>query len=634
MLLAFVALVLVSVHAGGALAVAALTEAPVAPHRFHVEGWTGMTHSYSTIADQLMLALSQRNDAEIASFKQMPLFDARWKDLVHKNVLYDEETGRALRNLTARRVGGSSSAAAAHDNRTSTLRVSINFEPSSTMRTFVLATTECGNWDARALAGSTPFSAEALARSNLHVLTPSLWSMAGFLRAGAPLHRLSILPHGVAAAFAPRPLRARAAYRRRFQMAGRFVVLHVSSLTRNKGIDSLLLCFRDFFEQAVDALQPVPLLILKGSTLHNSLVHLQEAMRRLEPGGQAGAVGDSGGGNLNGKLHQMFVQGDIRYTGDDFSVEAMASLYAASDMYASPYHAEGFNVPVLEAAASGLPVVATAGGSTADFTSDAFRIAIRSRLTAFWSEPGRPMFELLPNETDLLAHFNSIYDSRAAPDGLAARARVAGPAHASGLHWRHIAARLMDIVHSTPLPSSQDVHTHWPPQRVRRTSPRARRWLVAGASPLLAAGCRGWERFDDDGEEAAEQTDMIVVHGIDKLVSAVVGRELSGRPPLEVARSMAAVALLLDWHTVLRAGGALVIFGNTTDIGDDLLTAAGFEPLPPALRKAAAHGVHGGIAVNIFGLGGESVAASVLAKLVKEYRGCIDGAAHNRVGDE
>ena len=77
-----------------------------------------------------------------------------------------------------------------------------------------------------------------------------------------------------------------------------------------------------------------------------------------------------------------------------------------------------------------------------------------------------------------------------------------------------------------------------------------------------------------------------------------------------------------------------MIFGNTTDIGDDLLTAAGFEPLPPALRKAAAHGVHGGIAVNTFGLGGESVAASVLAKLVKEYRGCIDGAAHNRVGDE
>ena len=44
----------------------------------------------------------------------------------------------------------------------------------------------------------------------------------------------------------------------------------------------------------------------------------------------------------------------------------------AADVYVSPYHAEGFNLPVLEAVACGIPVVVSAGGSTEDFTHPAF----------------------------------------------------------------------------------------------------------------------------------------------------------------------------------------------------------------------------------------------------------------------
>lgn len=43
----------------------------------------------------------------------------------------------------------------------------------------------------------------------------------------------------------------------------------------------------------------------------------------------------------------------------------------AADTYVSPYTAEGFNMPVLEAQACGLPVVVTAGGPTDEFTSNA-----------------------------------------------------------------------------------------------------------------------------------------------------------------------------------------------------------------------------------------------------------------------
>ena len=50
----------------------------------------------------------------------------------------------------------------------------------------------------------------------------------------------------------------------------------------------------------------------------------------------------------------------------------MRILYNACDCYLSPYIAEGFNMPVMEAAACGLPVIVSKGGATDDFTNDTF----------------------------------------------------------------------------------------------------------------------------------------------------------------------------------------------------------------------------------------------------------------------
>jgi glycosyltransferase involved in cell wall biosynthesis len=48
----------------------------------------------------------------------------------------------------------------------------------------------------------------------------------------------------------------------------------------------------------------------------------------------------------------------------DMSREELASLYTACDVMVHPYRGEGFGLPVLEARACGLPVLATAGGAT------------------------------------------------------------------------------------------------------------------------------------------------------------------------------------------------------------------------------------------------------------------------------
>jgi hypothetical protein len=55
-------------------------------------------------------------------------------------------------------------------------------------------------------------------------------------------------------------------------------------------------------------------------------------------------------------------------------------LYGIADAYVSPYRAEGFNLPVLEAIACATPVIVTRGGATDDFCTDevAFRIGGRA----------------------------------------------------------------------------------------------------------------------------------------------------------------------------------------------------------------------------------------------------------------
>src|SRR5205807_2926158 len=75
---------------------------------------------------------------------------------------------------------------------------------------------------------------------------------------------------------------------------------------------------------------------------------------------------------------QQVVLERMKYIGDSLSHQAMAMLYQVADVYVSPYRAEGFNLPVLEAAACGIPIICTHGGPTDDFVTDEFARRIES----------------------------------------------------------------------------------------------------------------------------------------------------------------------------------------------------------------------------------------------------------------
>src|SRR4029078_12894490 len=101
--------------------------------------------------------------------------------------------------------------------------------------------------------------------------------------------------------------------------------------------------------------RPNARLLLKGTdALYASQENFEKQFGRLDPqSAQAAASG-------------------LRYMGAQLSFADMARIYHAADCYVSPYMAEGFNFPVLESAACGLPVICTGGGSTDDFVPDGF----------------------------------------------------------------------------------------------------------------------------------------------------------------------------------------------------------------------------------------------------------------------
>jgi len=75
-------------------------------------------------------------------------------------------------------------------------------------------------------------------------------------------------------------------------------------------------------------------------------------------------------------------QGALVHLDADLDDADMAALYRACDVLVHPYRGEGFAMPVLEAMASGLPVIHTAGGPTDEFCPPEAGWRIRSQRRA------------------------------------------------------------------------------------------------------------------------------------------------------------------------------------------------------------------------------------------------------------
>lgn len=193
------------------------------------------------------------------------------------------------------------------------------------------------------------------------VVVPSRWSKMKLLEAGFPEARVAIVPHGVSAEiFSPLTATERETARRQLGLTDEnFVFLNLGAMTWNKGLDVLVRAFAQIRKR-----HPGARLILKDD--------------RMLYGIAASAVIHKAFESVP-ELFDDALRAAVILISDTLSLGQMRLLYGMADTYVSPYRAEGFNLPVIEAMACGTPVIVTAGGPTDDFCPPQLSRQVASR---------------------------------------------------------------------------------------------------------------------------------------------------------------------------------------------------------------------------------------------------------------
>jgi glycosyltransferase involved in cell wall biosynthesis len=199
------------------------------------------------------------------------------------------------------------------------------------------------------------------------------------------------------------------------------VFLNVSAMSLNKGIDLLLKAFA-----RVAAKHEHAHLVLKGTdAVYKSRIWADRWLSE----------------KLTSEERRQ-VKGKILYTGNSLPVTALADLFRTADAYVTPYRAESFNLPALEAAACGLPLICTAGGPTDEFTTADFVLRVAATV--------EPRGKGEAGEVELRPDLDSLTDAMFAvieKPAYREAARAAGPAYVcERFTWGRAVDRLLEVM--------------------------------------------------------------------------------------------------------------------------------------------------------------------------------------------
>lgn len=377
-------------------------------YKLTIEGWRFLPHSYSIINQFQCLEFLRREKIELFH-QDFPYHKDTWVPHEH---LFSPVEELALSNISSPAIDQLSDV---------TLRISYPFclESSKSKRTYVFITSEESYIDKQAMWLDCSL-AEALKKFDIVLITPSNWSKNGLINSGADPNRIEIVPHGIDPnIYKPLLATERLLLRKQFGFENDFVFLNIGAMSINKRIDLVLKSFAKVLEK-----YPNSRLVLKGiDSIHSSREGLIYSLKNFLTEEEARLVIDR-----------------LTYIGVPLPFNEIAKLYQIADAYVSPYGAEGFNLPVLEAAASGLPIICTDGGSTDDFVNSDFALRIESQLvTPDWNDEA---IWLSPSVEHLIELMYYVIEK----DSFRIDAQVNG---ASFVHqnftWSHVVDKLLDV---------------------------------------------------------------------------------------------------------------------------------------------------------------------------------------------
>lgn len=321
-----------------------------------VEGWRGVNHSIAMVNQNQLLQMLQQPGWDLRH-RDAPYFLPHWKAGGALDAGFAPAEQAALDAIAAPEEGRLFDAC---------LRIASPIRaprPAEARQTATFMVTEFGLCD-RSFE-PTGLAPAVWTKDNDFIVTPTRWSADRLVDFGFDADRIRVVPHGYKTdVFTPMPPALRQQARAQLGLTPDDVLFsQVGVATWNKGGDLLLRAFATLRLRGL----PVRLFMKDHKALYGMGVEgtLQQLARQYPEMGSERVT--SGISVLSGNLNLM----------------QLRQLYAMSDAYVSPYRAEGFNLPVLEAMGCGTTVIATDGGATADFLLPALSHAIRAR-------PGRP----------------------------------------------------------------------------------------------------------------------------------------------------------------------------------------------------------------------------------------------------
>jgi glycosyltransferase involved in cell wall biosynthesis len=188
---------------------------------------------------------------------------------------------------------------------------------------------------------------------NFYFTAPSEWSSRGMTPYLEDKTRNRIISHGVDTSIFYRHSNdsIRNQIRRKYNILDNDILLiNIGAMTMNKGI---FLILEALYQLVIIKKLPFKLL-LKGMTdLYKSREFVDAYINQL-------------GYTTTLKSHIIFIDGTLNYS-------EINDLFNASDLYISPYLAEGFGLTMLEALASGLRVLVPRTGSASDYIDPIYK---------------------------------------------------------------------------------------------------------------------------------------------------------------------------------------------------------------------------------------------------------------------
>ena len=302
------------------------------PLRLLVKGWRGISHSYALVNQFQLLHWRRQGLAEIAN-TDMPFIMAHWAN-------GENSAGFSFADLEIIQTSDE----VQHANALYQIYAPLNLEAHPTLPTLTFAVTEFG-------LGSKDLDTDKVRRyaaQGGRIHTPSRWSKRRLVANGIPDHIIHVVGHAVDPTYFHQLSQSQIEENRSnlgFQSED-VVLLNVGTHHWNKGLDLLIKAFA----KARQGNKNLKLLLKdqRSTYLVNSESYVQQVLSEIG-------------------LQDQELLDSIRMISGHLTLAQLNALYSVADAYVTPYRAEGFNLPALEAQACGTPVIATQGGATDDF---------------------------------------------------------------------------------------------------------------------------------------------------------------------------------------------------------------------------------------------------------------------------